>query len=241
LAVAEINEIGVIGGLDYEDQIIALLQRIAGVAGDDCEATGGMTGRLKGRKTGDGVSHIKHGSRVVARMVFEAKNSSLSLVQWDKERRESKENRDATAFIGFCKHLNDMPNKSRILTISPQEIILAFNPEEDDISLLFTVYHVIRVQTVARLGELDDLSIGRINGALEEAMKAIERFDQISKSASQVENAGRAIKININGLKEDMLSYLREAQSAVTTNGIDRELELTTMLEATDALEASFG
>jgi uncharacterized protein YdcH (DUF465 family) len=245
LAVAEVNEAGVKGGLDYESDVVAQLQRIAAATGDDCEPTGHLTGRIKGRKTGDAVSTIKHGADVEARIVVEAKNKRLSRTDWDKERREARENRDAVGFIGLCKHLDDMPNASRILAFSPNEIVVAFDPDLDSLDFLYLVYHLVRMQTISKVGELDEVSIVEVNQALADAITAAQRFDQISKSASAVENAGRQIRTQILDLKNDMLSKLRDASNAVRRGteslpeiiDVDGEAALAELLAENDVEE----
>jgi hypothetical protein len=78
---------------------------------------------------GDGVVDLKVGGKVYGRIVVEAKNSKLTKKDWESEAKGSKENRGATGFIGFCKHMQDMPNNSKIMILDPQTIVIQFNPE----------------------------------------------------------------------------------------------------------------
>jgi hypothetical protein len=212
-AVAEIVEAGVFGGLDYEELAVKAVQSIASYAGDDCEPTGNITGRIARSKMGDGVVDLKVGAQVYSRIVLEAKNKALSKLDWEKEAQGSKQNRAAMGFIGLCKHLSDMPNASRILILDSRSIVLAFDPERDDLQLLALVYQLVKLNTLSNAGSSEDIDLGEINNSLEAALKALEKFDLITKNASAIRNAADSITKDANFVRSQISEELENAQN----------------------------
>lgn len=214
IAVAEALETGVFGGLDYEDVAVQMLQRVAAAAGDDCEATGAVPGRLP-RNKGDAIVDVKVGSSVHSRMVMEAKNKKLTKANWEDERDGSKENRGAVGFIGLCKHIGDMPTGGRIMLLDSTSIVLAFDPEFDDLQLLFLVYHVVRLNCLSGAGQIDELNIAEINRNLEEATRALGGFDSIKKNATSIRNAADKITREADDMAESIRRNLDAARAAI--------------------------
>ena len=212
-AVAEVVEAGVFGGLDYEDIAVKAVQNIASYAGDDCEPTGNVTGRIARSKMGDGVVDLKVGAQVYSRIVLEAKNKSLSKLDWEREAQGSKQNRGAIGFIGLCKHLADMPNASRILILDSRSIVVAYNPEVDDLQLLALVYQLVKLNTLSNAGNSEDIDLGEVSNSLESALKALEKFDLITKNASAIRNSADAITKDANLVRNQIADDLKAAQN----------------------------
>lgn len=212
-AVAEIVEAGVFGGLDYEMVAVKAIQNIASYAGDDCEPTGNITGRIARSKMGDGVVDLKVGSQVYSRIVLEAKNKSLSKLDWERESQGSKQNRAAMGFIGLCKHISDMPNASRILILDSRSIVVAFDPDRDDLQLLALVYQLVKLNTLSNAGSAEEIDLGEINNSLEAALKSLEKFDLITKNASAIRNAADSITKDAGIVRRQISEELENAQN----------------------------
>lgn len=215
VAVVGALEPGVVGGVIYEDLAMSMAQQIAAVAGDDCELTGNVTGRVPRSKMGDAVSRLKVGSNVHAAIVFEAKNKRLTTKDWTDECKGAKENRGATGFIGLCKHIEDMPTASRIFIMRPNEIVLAYDPGADDANLLFLIYHLVRMHCLSEVGELDEISIAEVNQNLDDALATLKKFDQITKDAAAITNSATRIKGNAEELRDTMRNHLIAARRAI--------------------------
>jgi hypothetical protein len=166
---------------------------------------------------GDGAAHLKVGSVVLARLVLEAKNKPLSKLDWERECKGSKENRAATGFIGLCKHMEDVPNGNRLFIISPQEIVLAINSETDDLNLLFMTYHIVRLNCLSSTGQIDEVNIVEVNQNLSEAIKALERFDAITKQASAIKNSADKITEEAVAMRNTVNDRLKAAQTAMSS------------------------
>ena len=216
VVVAELVESTTMGGLAYEDVAIGIVQRIAAMAGDDCESTGHITGRVSKSKKGDGVVDLKVGATVADRVVIEAKNKALSKLDWERESLGSKDNRAANGFIGLCKHLDDMPNGSRIMILDSQSIVLAFDPDNDDAQILYLVYQLVKMNTLSNSGQLDEVNIVEVRRSLDDAMKALEKFDNLTKNASAIENSAASIKKDALAIRTIITDRLGAAQLAMS-------------------------
>jgi hypothetical protein len=214
IALAEMAEITPVGGLAYEEVAVDFVQKLASWAGDDCEHTGNVTGAVPRSKKGDGVVDLKVGATVAGRMVIEAKNSQLSKREWEAECEGSRKNRVADGFIGLCKHEEDMPTSSRLMILDASAVVVAFDPEEDDGELLHLVYQLVKMNTLAGSGQLDEVSIIDVRQNLDGAAKALERFEKLTKDATAIENSVKSIKANaseIRGIMAQRFSAIYDA------------------------------
>jgi hypothetical protein len=225
VAVAELVEAGTQGGLDYEDEVVGIVQRLAAMAGDDAEACGNVTGRIPKSKKGDAVVDLRVGATIADRVVVEAKNKALSKLDWERECQGSKQNRAANGFIGLCKHVEDMPNASRMLILDSQSIVLAFDPEHDDGQLLFLVYQLVKMNTLSSSGRLDEFNIVEIRKSLDDATKALDRFDNLTKNASAIENSVAKIKQDALAIRSIITESLGAAQLAMSIESNLEELD----------------
>ncbi len=218
IAVAEVVEAGVIGGLQYEDVAVSYVQRLANLAGDECEKTGNVTGRVSKSKKGDGLVHLMVGGVDQARIVIEAKNQALSRLDWEREAKGAKENRAAGSFLGLCKHVEDMPTAGRLMVLSPNEIVIAFDPDVDDVELLALTYQLLKLNAVRGFGSLDEVSVVEVNHALVEALAALERFDGINKQVSAIRNSADKIKQEADAIRDLVHQSLHKAEAAMRPN-----------------------
>ena len=225
VAVAEALETGITGGLDYESVAVNATQQVASLAGDDCEHTGGFTGRVPRSKMGDGVVDLKVGGKVYGRIVVEAKNSKLTKKDWEAEAKGSKENRGASGFIGFCKHPNDMPNNSKILILDPQTIVIQFNPEFEDLTFLALVYQIVKMNTLNNAGKLDGLDIAEVNINLQEAIRELGDFDELKKTASSIENGAIKVKKQADSIRKGVQDRINKVQQAIAKEFESQALE----------------
>jgi hypothetical protein len=215
VAVVAALETGVFGGLAYEDAAFQVLQRIAAAAGDECESTGALPGRLPRNKKGDAVVDLKVGSNVLSRIVMEAKNKKMTKANWEEECAGSKDNRGSAGFIGLCKHFDHMPTGSRMLILDSTSIVLAYDPEIDDPQQLFLIYHLIRLNCLSATGQIDEINIAEINQNLDEAVRALKGFDSIKKHAVGIRNAANKIVSESDEMADAISRNLEIARNAI--------------------------
>ncbi len=215
-AVAEVVEPSVKGGFNYEDAAVDAIQRLASLAGDDCEHCGNVTGLIASNKKGDAKIDLKVGAKIHARIVVEAKNRALSKLEWEREAAGSMSNRGATGFIGLCKHFDDMPNRSRLLVLGTQSVVISYDPEVDDFQMLALVYQLVKLNTLSTTGHLDDVNIAEVNRSLDDAAKALGQLNGMSKNATAIRNAANSIISDIETLRGSISQHLGAAQAAIS-------------------------
>lgn len=175
-----------IKGLDYEAAIVATLIDIGHGASDSVEPTGASIGSMPRCKKGDAVITLAatttRGHAI--KIAVEAKDTALSCEQWRTELEDARRNRDATAAIGIAKHTEQVPGHQRLFILDPLHIVLAFDPEIDDESVLYAVYHLIRAQaTAATLDGLEqEFDITALQLKLSKAIDLLDAFDKIDRS-----------------------------------------------------------
>jgi hypothetical protein len=229
--IGELMDLTPQGGNDYESDAISAVQVIAGWAGDDCLAVGHLTGLIPRNKKGDGVVDLKVGANVFARIVVECKDSDLTKADWETESAGGRANRGATGFIGLCKRIEDMPNKSRMMVLDSQGIVLAYNPTVDDPQILHLIYQVVKFNTLRATGNLDEMDMADINRHLEEALAALGKFDSINKSISAIENSAKSIRTDAKTIKDAMTESISAVRTSIARGIEPPALEAATSLE----------
>jgi hypothetical protein len=106
-----------------------------------------------------------------------------------------------------------MPNASRILILDSRSIVVAYNPEVDDLQLLALVYQLVKLNTLSNAGSSEDIDLGEVSNSLESALKALEKFDLITKNASAIRNSADAITKDANLVRNQIADDLKAAQN----------------------------
>jgi len=243
-AVSDALENTAKSGLPYEDQAIAALQKVAGLAGDTCRQTGQIQGFIKGRFSGDGVVEIKQGERLIGRIVAEAKNSKLQLTasgkndSWMKQVKEAKENREAISFLGLCKYVEDMPNNHRVLMIDRLTWILAYDPEKDNPELLFLVYQMLKTNTQVASGELKADTVAEINLLIDDAIAQVGSITSLSSKTASIKRLSSEVDAEIRQIQQNLLERMKSVRDLMQPDLEKAELARRQNLEIEGSLEA---
>lgn len=137
-------------GATYEAQTHALLAEIAAGLGDEYAETGNVVGMRTRSKKGDGVLTVPGGD---ARMVVEMTDSPRSV--WSDYLKQAEDNRGAQASLGLVRSAAQLPG-GPILTLGPRRVVMAFDPETDDVHLLRCVVQLLRTAALAAAARVDD-------------------------------------------------------------------------------------
>ena len=203
------------GGLSYEDVAAAALLKAASRIGDTCEPTGNKQGLVKNRKSGDAVSSFIGPSGETIRIVMEAKFEKLDTKKWETEAANSRRNRGAVGFLGMCKRLEDMPGGQRLWVKDMKTMVLAFDPEVDDQALLDSVYQLLKLSVLTRVGQVDDNAVAAVAQRLSNTVEKLQRFDEAGRQVSAIENSARKLKELHLEIREGIEEEVRAAQAAL--------------------------
>lgn len=203
-----------IKGMNYEDVVVAMVDRLAAGAGDVAEPTGAKPGIVGSSKKGDAVITVGEtvARKRLIRLVVEAKDATLSPEAWRLELDAAKKNRGAVGALGIVKGTSHMPNGSRIRVIDPLTILVAYDPAVDDEGLVAAAFHLVRAQAACIVHEGDaDVDVAAIRSYLSTAAGLLVQFDKITKSATQARTHIDAVRTTADKLREDLLGCLQRA------------------------------
>lgn len=214
--VAEVAENTPLKGGTYEDAATVALQKVAAGIGDTCEATGNTTGLVRNSKRGDAVSSFMGGTGATLRVVMEAKNSQLAIKDWLDEAKQARKNRGATGFLGLCKNINEMPTPGQRMWVSDMRtIVLAFDPDKDDLSVLAAVYQLLKLSVLTRSGQVDENSIAVVAEHLNNTVEKLNKFDDAGRQVSSIKTATKKLEDVLSDLREEIELELKSAQRAL--------------------------
>lgn len=200
-----------IKGASYEDNAGAVIAALATGFGDEYIATGTTTGAIPYCKKGDGVLNIADSG---AKVVFEMTNSSGQKRGWGDYLDEAERNRGAAASLGLVPTVDENEGH-RVRTIGSRRIVMAFDPETDDQSLLHTVICLLRAAALAATTRDDNGEVDTARERIGEALDALGRLDEIQKVAGQIRKSGDKVATQADGLQTTLNRLLLQAQTAL--------------------------
>ena len=109
-----------------------------------------------------------------------------------------------------------MPNASRLMILDSQSIVIAYDPAQDDPQLLALVYQLVKMNSLANSGNLEDLDVAEVNKNIEEAVAMLSQFDSLQKTAASIENAGKKLKTDLKEIRGYVLERLSNIKSAIS-------------------------
>lgn len=199
-------------GGTYEDKIHALVTQIAVGLGDEYRETGRLGGAIHGNnKKGDGVLTVEGG---VARVVLEMSDSDRR--DWNDYLVEAERNRAAQASIGL------VPSKEQnggqgVRALSPTRLVVAFDADVDDPSLLRTVIQLSRLAALTVAVRDTDGNLVEARGLLSEALGVVGKLDEIVKNAGAIRKQADKIDHTADTVRSLLTRLIGQAQSALTT------------------------
>lgn len=200
-----------IKGASYEDNVGAVLAALATGFGDEYVATGTTTGALPRCKKGDGVLSIADSG---AKVVFEMHTSSGQKRAWGDYLDEAERNRGAAASLGLVPTVEENEGH-RVRAIGSRRIVMAFDPETDDQSLLHTVICLLRAASLAASTRDDNGEVETARERISEALDALSRLDEIQKVAGQIRKSSDKVATQADGLQTTLNRLLLQAQTAL--------------------------
>lgn len=210
-ATAALRRRTTVKGGDYEDAIGAVLGEIAAGLGDEYRDTRDTTGLISRCKKGDGVLEL---SGLDCRIVVEAKDTAVR-IGWRDYLDEAERNRGAVASLGLARAsaaLGDQP----FLVLGPRRLVMAFDPETDDPTLLRTVVQLLRMAAMTTARQ-DDAGIAEAGEKLTAALAALQRFSDLRKVATEIVRKAESIDGTTTRLERELRRLLTAAQAGLSS------------------------
>lgn len=196
-------------GATYEDGINTLMDQIAAGLGDDYSHTGAAIGKGSTSKKGDGVLKVDGGE---VRIVLEMTDSNRK--DWNNYLAQAERNRDAIASIGLAR-TPDQLGGDTFRSFGTRRMVLSFDPETGDRSLLRTIVQVVRTSAIAASRRQDTEDIATAQECVDEAISLLDKFNNIKRTAAVITNNARKIDGETDSLAADLSSVLARAQRAL--------------------------
>ncbi len=196
-------------GATYEDQIHDLMAAIAAGLGDEYVETGTVSGLRTRSKKGDGVLTVADSD---ARVVLEMTDSART--GWGDYLRQAEENRGAQASLGLIRSASQLSGNS-VLTLGPRRIVMAFDPEVDDVQLLRCVVQLLRLSAQTATVRVDNGEIDTATELIAEALITVDRIGRIQKSAGQIRLSATSIDTEAGALRTELVRQLTHARTAL--------------------------
>jgi len=198
-----------IKGASYEVQVHVVMRSIAAGLMDEYTESGTLVGRLARCKKGDGVLAVPGKP---AKVVLEMTDSPR--IGWVDYLDEAERNRDAAASLGLVRTMEQNGGQS-ILVLGPRRIVMAFDPEHDDPSLLRTVVMLLRAAAIATNARTGATEIATAEEKIAAAIEQLGKIDEIQKcsgliikNAEKITGQSEAINTAIRRLLDQALTAL---------------------------------
>lgn len=203
-----------IKGANFEDNAGAVLAALATGFGDEYIATGTTTGAIPYCKKGDGVLNIADST---AKVVVEMHTSTGPRRAWGDYLDEAERNRGAASSLGLVPTVDENEGH-RVRTIGNRRIVMAFDPETDDQSLLHTVICLLRAASLAATTRDNGGEIEIARERISEALEALGRLDEIQRVAGQIRKSSDKVAGQADSLQSQLNRLLLQAQTALTVS-----------------------
>lgn len=206
-------------GVTYEDQIHALLADIATGLGDEYSETGNVVGLRTRSKKGDGVLSVPGGE---ARLVLEMTDSPRT--SWSAYLKEAEDNRGAQASLGLVRSAGQLSG-GPILTLGSRRVVMAFDPETDDVHLLRCVIQLLRMSAIAASARVESGELDTADEAIAAALQALDRIGKIRKASGQIKSSAANIDVEAETLQTELQRLLAQARTALAGVVTDHQEE----------------
>lgn len=196
-------------GATYEEQIHALLGEIAAGLGDEYLETGNVVGLRTRSKKGDGVLAVPS---TEARLVVEMTDSPRS--SWSDYLKEAEDNRGAQAALGLVRSATQLPG-GPVLTLGSRRVVMAFDPETDDVHLLRCVVQLLRTAALAAAVRSENGEVAVADERIVAAVQTLDRIGRIRRYAGQVKVSAASIENEAEALLTELNRLLTQARTAL--------------------------
>ena len=208
-AASAVASVTPLKGASYAGQVHRILDQLAAEMGDEYTDTGNLAGTISRCKKGDGVLTLTGGQ---SRVVLEMSDSPRS--GWHAYLDEAERNRDAAASLGLVRCVAHNAGHT-IRVLGPRRIVMAFDPETDDVDLLRTVVLLLRIGALAATTRADVDGIRTVRERVAEAVTALNGIDEITKAATAIHKSADKVSTQADTLRSQLRRLLGQAMNAL--------------------------
>ena len=199
-------------GLAYEDEVHALVHRIAAASGDGGADAVGTTGGIDNSRKGDVVVDLRS-LPTQPRLVVEAKHrpgkAALGVRQWAAELDSALTARQAAVALGVCPR-SQMPGELPVLVVDGRRVVVGWDAEDAD-ELVVAAYLLMRM--VAGQQRRDStLSPAELEEHVRAIAAGMAPLDDIQRQATVCRRAAERITVTAQALRADLAARIESVQ-----------------------------
>ncbi|HSD22760.1 MAG TPA: hypothetical protein VLB79_00380 [Solirubrobacterales bacterium] len=221
-ALEAAEEAGTRKGRSFEERVDRALERIASMRGDASSHTGGE-GAEGGGKKGDTLIELgaAHGPSA-GRIVFEAKDKSLSKNEAWKELNEAMAARAASFAVLVVAGEDRIPSgREPLVEYEGNKLIVAVDREEPD-GLLLEVAYRLAAARVAMAREQDmTVDAAEVRIAAEEAISCLKQAQSIRSTLTGIKTSSDKARATLDEMVEAVRARLERVESLIEVADAD--------------------
>lgn len=203
-------------GRSYEEAVGTTLESIAAGMGAAYIDTSNTIGAVKSCKKGDGVLEktLIHRPEVSARVVVEV-TTEYQHRNWPQYLEQAQKNRAGKAALGLVPRPELVPGGDLLRLIRPHQIVLAFDPEHDNPSLLRVTVQLLVLMAEYQLSENGSGDHKAVGVCLDEARQCLVHLADTIKTAVSLKNGATKVVTSLEAIYESLTLCLEKARSAL--------------------------
>jgi hypothetical protein len=135
-----------------------------------------------------------------------------------------------------------MPGGQRISVLDKlgQNVVLAYDPDNDSPELLSLVYQVVKMHSLSVVGSGVDVNPAAINSYVEESFVILDRFESLHDAVAKIKSNATKVSSISETIKDELTGHLRSIRREVAGNAEQLVLKVEQPLELTSWDEDSF-
>lgn len=220
--VQEEKERGHLKGLEYQEEVAAVLDEIGQPFGDTVELVADESGRL-GRDVGDIVSLLaaEHTGGLERRIVVEAKNTGVTLRgkrSIHDELQDAMENREAQFGMAVVPPSRLPDDVVPFRFYSPNRLVVAFEPGNTDGFALDAAYRVARSLVCARAGRREiELEVSEVESYLDDVRSQLENVQGIRSTLTSARKSIEDAHDRIGQMRDEIQQTVRRLEEELAS------------------------
>jgi hypothetical protein len=135
---------------------------------------------------------------------------------WSAYLDEAERNRGAIASLGIVRNA-DQNGGHGLLCLGPRRLVMAFDPETDDVDRLRTAVQLLRLMAQAAARDTAGGEVRIAEEKLSEALITLGRIEKITKTAGSVRQHANTIETESEKLRGELTRLLTQARIALGT------------------------
>lgn len=133
---------------------------------------------------------------------------------WSAYLEEAEGNRGAQASLGLVRSAGQLPG-GPILTVGARRVVMAFDPDTDDVHLLRCVVQLLRLAAVSAAARVQSGELAIADERIAVALQTLDRIGKIRRHAGQIKASALTIDVEAESLQAEFTRLLAQARTAL--------------------------